>query len=123
MSLLSKYWKAGVSLLFGIGIFLFWWRAYPVMLSFQEQYQLFLYDGTYLAGLLSVPDGFCLLPHALRSLIVGVPIGIRVLFIILILMPRPFLGLQIEDMGAFSPLINEKIPICIVLAFRVSRVA
>jgi len=59
MSLLSKYWKAGVSLLFGIGIFLFWWRAYPVMLSFQEQYQLFLYDGTYLAGLLSVPDGFC----------------------------------------------------------------
>ena len=58
MSLLSKYWKIGVSLLFGVVVFLYWWLAYPVMLSFQEQYQLFLFDSDYLCHLLSVPDGF-----------------------------------------------------------------
>lgn len=58
MSLLSKYWKVGVTLLFGVVVFLYWWLACPVMLSFQEQYQLFLFDSDYLCHLLSVPDGF-----------------------------------------------------------------
>ena len=48
MSLLSKYWKIGVSLLFGMAVFLFWWLACPALLSFQEQYQLFLMDDDYL---------------------------------------------------------------------------
>lgn len=58
MSLLSKYWKIGVSLLFGVAVFLFWWLACPALLSFQEQYQLFLMDGDYIGQLLAVPDGF-----------------------------------------------------------------
>ncbi len=58
MNLLSKYWRIGASLLFGIAVFLYWWIVYPVMLSYQEQYQLFLMDGDYLWQLLSVPDGF-----------------------------------------------------------------
>lgn len=41
MSLLNKYWKIGVSLLFGVAVFLFWWLACPALLSLQEQYQLF----------------------------------------------------------------------------------
>ena len=51
MSLLSKYWKIGVSLLFGVAVFLFWWLACPALLSFQEQYQLFLMDGDYIGQL------------------------------------------------------------------------
>jgi hypothetical protein len=47
-----------VSLLFGVAVFLFWWLACPALLSFQEQYQLFLMDGDYIGQLLAVPDGF-----------------------------------------------------------------
>ena len=58
MSLLSKYWKIGATLLFGVVVFLYWWLICPVMLSYQEQYQMFLMDGDYVWQLLSVPDGF-----------------------------------------------------------------
>ena len=82
MSLLSKYWKIGTTLLFGVVVFLYWWLAYPVMLSFQEQYQLFLFDSDYLCHLLSVPDGFarCVgeyltqyyINHALGALVLAI---------------------------------------------------
>ena len=82
MSLLSKYWKIGVSLLFGVVVFLYWWLVRPAMLSYQEQYQMFLMDGDYLMQLLSVPDGFarCIgeyltqyyINHALGALVLAV---------------------------------------------------
>lgn len=82
MSLLSKYWKIGVSLLFGVAVFLFWWLACPALLSFQEQYQLFLMDGDYIGQLLAVPDGFarCVaeyltqyyINHALGALVLAI---------------------------------------------------
>jgi len=82
MSLLSKYWKIGVSLLFGVAVFLFWWLACPALLSFQEQYQLFLMDGDYIGQLLAVPDGFarCVgeyltqyyISHALGALVLAI---------------------------------------------------
>ena len=55
--IIARYWKWGLSVLLGIGVFLFWYRAYPHALSYQEQYQLFLWTGDYFRERVSVPGG------------------------------------------------------------------
>ena len=45
-------------MLVGIGMFLFWYVVYPHALSYQEQYQLFLWTWDYLFERLSLPGGF-----------------------------------------------------------------
>ena len=52
-----KYWKCGLSVLFGIGVFVFWYFFYPHALNYQEQYQLFLWTGDYFLERVSVPGG------------------------------------------------------------------
>lgn len=47
----------GLSVLTGIGIFLFWYAAYPHALSYHEQYQLFLWTWDYFWQRLSLPGG------------------------------------------------------------------
>ncbi len=47
----------GLSVLVGIGIFLFWYVAYPHALSYQEQYQLFLWSWDYFVERISLPGG------------------------------------------------------------------
>ena len=46
-----------LSVLVGIGIFLFWYILYPHALSYQEQYQLFLWTGDYFLERISLPGG------------------------------------------------------------------
>ena len=89
MSLLNKYWKIGVSLLFGVAVFLFWWLACPALLSFQEQYQLFLMDGDYIGQLLAVPDGFarCVAEY-LTQYYISHALGALVLAIIFVIIHR-----------------------------------
>lgn len=89
MSLLNKYWKIGVSLLFGVAVFLFWWLACPALLSFQEQYQLFLMDGDYIGQLLAVPDGFarCVAEY-LTQYYISHALGALVLAIIFVIIQR-----------------------------------
>lgn len=55
--LVEKYWKVVLSLLFAFGVTLFWAFPYVSALSYQEQYQLFLFDGSYFAERISVPGG------------------------------------------------------------------
>ncbi len=89
MSLLSKYWKIGVSLLFGVAVFLFWWLACPALLSFQEQYQLFLMDGDYIGQLLAVPDGFArCVGEYLTQYYINHALGALVLAIIFVIIHR-----------------------------------
>lgn len=89
MNLLSKYWKIGASLLFGVVVFLYWWLAYPVMLSYQEQYQMFLMDGDYLWQLLSVPDGFArCIGEFLTQYYANHALGALVLAVIFVLIQR-----------------------------------
>ena len=45
-------------MLVGIGIFLFWYMAFPHAMSYQEQYQLFLWTGDYFMERVSLPGGF-----------------------------------------------------------------
>ena len=45
------------TLLFGVAVFLFFGLAYPHPLHYQEQYQLFLFDSTYVWEIVSLPGG------------------------------------------------------------------
>ena len=46
-----------IPLLFALAIYLFWWLAYPHALSYQEQYQLFLFTGDYFRERIGVAGG------------------------------------------------------------------
>ena len=54
---IGKYYNWGLSVLVGIGVFLFWYVGYPHALSYQEQYQLFLWTGDYFWERVSLPGG------------------------------------------------------------------
>ena len=54
---MGKYYRLGLSVLVGIGVFLFWYVGYPHALSYQEQYQLFLWTGDYFWERVSLPGG------------------------------------------------------------------
>ena len=89
MSLLSKYWKIGATLLFGVVVFLYWWLICPVMLSYQEQYQMFLMDGDYVWQLLSVPDGFAhCVGEFLTQFYVNHALGALVLAVVFVMIQR-----------------------------------
>ena len=55
---IGRYINWGLSVLVGIGVFLFWYVAYPHVLSYQEQYQLFLWTWDYFVERISLPGGF-----------------------------------------------------------------
>ncbi len=57
MRLTAKYWKILLSVLFGVVVALFWAIPYMSVLSFQEQYQLFLFDWHYFLERVAVPGG------------------------------------------------------------------
>lgn len=57
MKALAKYGNMALSVLVGIGMFLFWYVAYPHALSYQEQYQLFLWTWDYFVERISLPGG------------------------------------------------------------------
>ncbi len=54
---LENSWKIGLSILFGIVVFLFWGSCYPAHLSYQEQFQLFLTGSDYWWERTAVPGG------------------------------------------------------------------
>ena len=47
----------GLTMLFALVVFLFWNIKYPFVLSYQEQFQLFLANGSYFREALAVPGG------------------------------------------------------------------
>ena len=53
----NRYWNWGLSVLVGIGIFLFWYVGYPHAMSYHEQYQLFLWTWDYFVERISLPGG------------------------------------------------------------------
>lgn len=56
--ILKKTWKIGLSILFGVAVLLFWGRVYPAHLSYQEQFQLFLFDADYWWERVTIPGGW-----------------------------------------------------------------
>ena len=57
MKALVKYGNMALSVLVGIGMFLFWYLIYPHALSYQEQYQLFLWTWDYFVDRICLPGG------------------------------------------------------------------
>ena len=55
---LNNNWKIGLTILFGIVVFLFWRFRYPFALTYQEQLQMFLFDGDYFCERMAEPGGF-----------------------------------------------------------------
>jgi len=55
---LSKHGRLLLTLAFGIVVFLFWGFRYPFALTYQEQLQLFLFDGGYFCSRMAEPGGF-----------------------------------------------------------------
>ena len=53
----TTYAKTAASALFGVLVFLFWWLVYPHALSYQEQYQLFLFTNDYFVQRVVVTGG------------------------------------------------------------------
>lgn len=52
-----KYWPLGLTLLFGLAVWVFWAKVYPSALAYQEQFQLFLTTSAYLLSRLALPGG------------------------------------------------------------------
>ena len=55
--LLGRSWQWGLSLLFAAAVFLFWAVPYYSVMSYQEQLQMFLWDGDYFWERVSLPGG------------------------------------------------------------------
>lgn len=56
--LFQRYWRCALAVLFGLGIFLFWYCGYPQAMCYQEQNQLFLWSTDYFCHDMSVAGGF-----------------------------------------------------------------
>ena len=57
MKQITKYWKPLLSLLFGASVMAFWAVPYVGGLCYQEQYQMFLFDGDYFLERIVLPGG------------------------------------------------------------------
>ena len=57
-NIIARYGNLLISVLFWCLTFVFWYGFYPQALSYQEQFQLFLWTDDYLFNSLSVPGGF-----------------------------------------------------------------
>ena len=86
---LSNHWKAGLTLLFGLVVFLFWRYRYPFALTYQEQFQLFLFDDDYLAERLAEPGGMArYIGEFLTQFYNSVTLGALILAVLLMLVQR-----------------------------------
>ena len=86
---LSRYWKIGLTILFGVAVFLFWRYRYPFALTYQEQLQLFLFDSDYFAMRMAEPGGLArYIGEFLTQFYNGVTIGALILALVMMLIQR-----------------------------------
>lgn len=86
---LSKYGRLLLTLAFGLAVFLFWGFRYPFALTYQEQLQLFLFDGDYFCGRMAEPGGFArYIAEFLVQFYNGVMIGAAILALLYMLVQR-----------------------------------
>ena len=87
--LLSKYSPHLLTLVFGLIVFLFWRFYYPFALTYQEQLQLFLFDGDYFCERMAEPGGFArYVAEFLVQFYNGVTIGALILAVLYMLVQR-----------------------------------
>ena len=78
-----------LTLAFGIAVFLFWRFRYPFALTYQEQLQLFLFDGDYFCERMAEPGGFArYIAEFLVQFYNGVTIGAAIIAVLYMLVQR-----------------------------------
>ena len=86
---LNRYWKIGLTILFGLAVFFFWRIRYPFALTYQEQFQLFLFDSDYFLELVAEPGGLArYVAEFLVQFYNSIAIGATVLAILMMLFQR-----------------------------------
>jgi hypothetical protein len=86
---LSKYGCLLLTLAFGLAVFLFWGFRYPFALTYQEQLQLFLFDGDYFCSRMAEPGGFArYIAEFLVQFYNGALIGAAILALLYMLVQR-----------------------------------
>lgn len=85
----NKQWAWLVTLVVGVSVFLFWSYRYPFALTYQEQLQLFLFDGDYLLERLSEPGGLArYVAEFLVQFYNGIAIGATIIAVLYMLAQR-----------------------------------
>ena len=78
-----------LTLFFGLTVFLFWTFRYPFALAYQEQLQLFLFDGDYFCSRMAEPGGFArYIAEFLVQFYNGAAIGALILAVLYMLVQR-----------------------------------
>ena len=81
--------KILLTLVFGIAVFYFWWHRYPFALTYQEQFQLFMFDGDYFCSRLAEPGGLArYVAECLVQFYNSVVIGAAILAVLYMLVQR-----------------------------------
>ena len=105
---LSRYWKIGLTIVFGLAVFLFWRYRYPFALAYQEQFQLFLFDADYFFERMAEPGGFSrYIAEFLTQFYNSVTIGAVVLSLVFMLIQRltwRVMTLTVDDQPQWYPL-------------------
>ncbi|MBR4481836.1 MAG: hypothetical protein IKO86_08035 [Prevotella sp.] len=84
-----KYYPWLLTVLFGLAVFLFWKLRYPFALTYQEQLQLFLFDGDYFCDRMAEPGGFArYVAEFLVQFYNGVAIGAAIIALLYMLIQR-----------------------------------
>ena len=84
-----KYYPWLLTGLFGLAVFLFWKLRYPFVLTYQEQLQLFLFDGDYFCDRMAEPGGFTrYVAEFLVQFYNGVAIGAAIIALLYMLVQR-----------------------------------
>ena len=86
-NIIQKHAPLLLTLVFGLSVFLFWWRRYPFALTYQEQFQLFMFDDDYFFSRIIEPGGLAryvaeFLVQFYNSVVIGAAI-IAVLYMLL----------------------------------------
>jgi len=86
---LSKYAPWLLTLVFGVAVFVFWRFRYPFVLAYQEQLQLFLFDGDYFAERMAEPGGLArYIAEFLVQFYNGAAIGAAIIAVLMMLTQR-----------------------------------
>lgn len=86
---LSKYAPLLLTLVFGVAVFVFWRFRYPFVLAYQEQLQLFLFDGDYFAERMAEPGGLArYIAEFLVQFYNGAAIGAAIIAVLMMLTQR-----------------------------------
>ena len=86
---LNKYSRLLLTSFLGVCVFLFWRIRYPFALTFQEQFQLFLFDDDYFLSLIAEPGGFAkYVAEFLVQFYNSVTLGATILAILMMLVQR-----------------------------------